>query len=83
MTLGPPDVDPDTPISEVVKIMQQQGVSSVLVGKLGNAEGIISEADIVRKVLAQDLDITKINADQIMTSPLISVEVTTSVYKIS
>jgi formate/nitrite transporter len=82
MTLGPPNVDPDTPISEVVKIMQQQGVSSVLVGKLGNAGGIVSEADIVRKVLAQDLDITKINANQIMTSPLISVDVTTSVYKI-
>jgi len=82
MTIGPPNVDLNTTVSEVVKIMHQQGVGSVLVGNLGNAEGIISESDIVRKVVALKKDATQTTADQIMTSPLISVDVTTSVYKI-
>jgi formate transporter len=82
MTGGPPVVDPNTIVAEVVRIMKQQGVSSVLVGEPGNAEGIISEADIVGKVVALEKDSAAMKADQIMTSPLISVDIATPVYEI-
>jgi signal-transduction protein with cAMP-binding, CBS, and nucleotidyltransferase domain len=67
---------------EVVQKMKKFGASSVLVGESGVTEGIISEADIARKVVALEEDPAQTNADQIMTSPLISVEITTPVYKV-
>ena len=82
MTGGPPIVDPNTSIAEVVEIMKQQGTSSVLVGEPGNATGIVSEADIVRKVVAFDKDPAHVRVDQIMTSPLIAVDIKTPAYEI-
>ncbi|MGD8751822.1 MAG: formate/nitrite family transporter [Anaerolineales bacterium] len=82
MTSGPPVVDPNTTIAEVVRILKQQGSSSVLVGEPGNTKGIVSEADVVRKVMCLDRDPAMIKADQIMTSPLISVDIATPVYKV-
>lgn len=82
MTSGPPIVDTNNTVAEVVKIMMQWGSSSVLVGEPGGAIGIISEADIVRRVVALEKDPAKIKADQIMTRPLISVDIKTPVYVI-
>ena len=82
MTAGPPIVDPDTTVAEVVKIMNQQGTGSVLVGEPGGAKGIVSEADIVRRVVALEKDSANVKVDQIMTSPLISVNIATPVYEI-
>jgi formate/nitrite transporter len=82
MTGGPPVVDPNTTVAEAVEIMKQRGTSSVLVGEPGRAQGIVSEADIVRKVVALEKDSANVKVDQIMTSPLISVDIATPVYKI-
>jgi CBS domain-containing protein len=82
MTAGPPVVDPDVSVAEAVRIMESEGVSSILVGEPENAKGIVSEADIVRKVVAQELDFANVRVDQIMTSPIISVDIATPVYKI-
>ena len=82
MTAGPPIVDPDTTVAEVVKLMNQQGTGSILVGKPGDAKGIVSEADIVRRVVALEKDSANVKVDQIMTSPMISVSIATPVYEI-
>jgi CBS domain-containing protein len=82
MTSGPPAVNPSTSVAEAVKIMNAHGVGSILVGKTGKAMGIVSEADIVRKVVALEIDPNDVCVDQIMTSPLISVDIATSVYEI-
>lgn len=82
MTAGPPLVDLNTPVADVVQIMDQQVTSSVLVGEPGNAQGIISETDIVRKFVAHEEDSIEVNAGQIMTSPLISVDIATPVYEV-
>lgn len=82
MTAGPPVVDPDTSVADVVEIMKQKGSSSVLVGEPGSAQGIVSEADIVRKVVAFDKDPGDVKVEQIMTSPLISVDIKTPAYEI-
>jgi len=82
MTSRPPIVDLNTTVAEVVKIMNQHGSSSVLVGEPGSVKGIVSEADIVRRVVALEKDSANVNVDQIMTSPLISVDISTPVYEI-
>jgi formate/nitrite transporter len=80
MTAGPPMVSLNTTVAEVVKIMDQQETNSVLVGESGEISGIVSEADIVRRVVALNQDPAVIKVDQVMTSPVICVEVNTSLY---
>jgi formate transporter len=82
MTKGPPLVNAEISVAEIVEIMKQHGSGSVLVGEPGHAVGIISEADIVRKVIANKNDPANMKAEQIMTSPLISVDIKTPAYEI-
>jgi formate transporter len=82
MTAGPPVIAPYTTVAEAVKIMTEQGTDCVLVGEPGSVQGIVSEADISKKVVALGKDSAELRVDQIMTSPLISVDVATPVYEI-
>jgi formate/nitrite transporter len=82
MTSGPPVIAPNATVAEAVKIMKQQGTDCVLVGEPGSAQGIVSEADISHKFVALEKDSAEVRVDQIMTSPLISVDVATPVYEI-
>jgi signal-transduction protein with cAMP-binding, CBS, and nucleotidyltransferase domain len=63
--------------------MKRHGVGSVLVGESDDkATGIVSEADIVRKVLVAGAKPDRVKVTEIMSSPLISVDVKTPIYKI-
>ncbi|HSN04367.1 MAG TPA: CBS domain-containing protein [Nitrospira sp.] len=59
--------------------MREQGLSSILVesldrqGKDCRMVGIITETDLVRKVLAQGLDPARATAGQVMASPLLTI----------
>ena len=60
-------------IHEVAKLMKKNSVGSVIVvqdkeGK--HAKGIITERDVVYKILAKGSDPYKINAEDIMSKPL-------------
>ncbi|TAJ93841.1 MAG: CBS domain-containing protein [Gammaproteobacteria bacterium] len=80
MTKGPPAVTPETPIAEAVRVMQAHNSSSVLVGKLGESLGIVGEADIVKKAVAQGMNPDTTPVSAIMSAPLISVDIRTTIY---
>jgi formate/nitrite transporter len=82
MTLGPPSVVPNTTVAQATEIMMKHKSSSVLVGKLGEAQGIVAESDIVRKVVSRGLDPATIKVSDIMSAPLITVNIKTPVYGI-
>ncbi len=82
MTQGPPSVTPDTTIAEAVEIMKQHHSHSLLVGKLGSAQGIVVESDIVKKAVSKGFDITTTKVSEIMSSPLICTDIKTSAYDI-
>ena len=82
MTAGPPTVEPETSVVEAVQIMKRHTIGSVLVGQVGEAVGIVSEADVVRKVIANGQNLASVKVDQIMSTPLVSVDIKTSVYDI-
>jgi len=82
MTDGPPTVAPGASVAEAVQVMKQHSIGSVLVGQPGKAIGIVSEADIVRKVISANQSPASMKAEQIMSTPLVSVDVKTSVYDI-
>lgn len=51
MSTDPITVDMDTPIEEVMRVLEEQGVLRVPVTSQGKVVGIISRRDIVRAVL--------------------------------
>ncbi|MEW5800736.1 MAG: formate/nitrite family transporter [bacterium] len=82
MSGGPPTINPGASVAEAVQVMQKHGSSSVLVGEPGKALGILSEKDIVYKVVAACKDPGSVPVDQVMSAPLISVDIKASVYEI-
>jgi CBS domain-containing protein len=83
MTKGPPMIAPDKMVVEAIEMMKRYRVGSVLVGESeDNAVGIVSEADIVRKVLTAGANLDTVKVEEIMSSPLISVDVKTPIHKI-
>jgi formate/nitrite transporter len=82
MTEGPVAVEPGTSVVEAVRFMKEHNISSVLVGRPGEAIGIVSEADVVRKVTAAGDDPASVKVDQIMSAPLISADIGTGIYDI-
>lgn len=82
MTDGPPTVAPGASVAEAVQVMKEHAIGSVLVGQPGKAIGIVSEADIVRKVISANQSPASMKVEQIMSSPLVSVDVKTPVYDI-
>jgi|GEM_PF-2504364 len=82
MTKGPPAVSADTTIAEAIEIMKAHDSSSVLVGELGSASGLLDESDIVKKAVLKGLDVNTTRISEVMSSPLISVDIKASVYGI-
>ena len=63
---------------EIAKEMIKHNVSSIVITKNDDAVGIITERDIVRKVVASDKEPDKISAGKIMSSPLMTVKPSTN-----
>jgi CBS domain-containing protein len=82
MTAGPPSVPAGTTVAEAVAIMQKGAAGSVLVGPPGEAVGIASEADIVRKVVATGRAPADVRVEEIMSAPLITMDIGTPIYQI-
>jgi signal-transduction protein with cAMP-binding, CBS, and nucleotidyltransferase domain len=68
-------VDETAPANKVAQLMQDNKVGCVIVvDKTGNAIGIITERDLVFRVLAKNVAPTSAKAKEFMTTPLATVE---------
>lgn len=63
-------IDKGSPLADAAKMMEKHNIGSIIVVDGKRAIGIITERDIVRKVIAQGKDPSKINVDSIMSKPL-------------
>lgn len=63
---------PDSPVIEAARKMEEHNVGCVVVAKDGFAKGILTDRDIVLKVIAQGSDPASTRASDIMQSHLIS-----------
>ena len=77
------DVKEDTLVSEAVKLMTKRGVGYLLVRRnedalLGPTAGIVTEADMLKKVLSKGLNPKKIPVKDVMTTPIVTVDSKTS-----
>ena len=72
-------ISPKTTIVEVAAHMRGKSLGSLLVestdseGRMTRRSGIVTETDLIRKVLAKGIDPSLAMADQIMTSPLLTI----------
>jgi len=72
-------ISPKTTIVEVAAHMREKSLGSLLVestdaeGRMSRRSGIVTETDLIRKVLAKGIDPSLALADQIMTSPLLTI----------
>ena len=63
-------------VKEAAVRMKNERLGSLLVEKNGALVGIVTETDIVRRGAAEGKDLTKLTVEQIMTSPIATIEVT-------
>ncbi|MBK5283619.1 MAG: CBS domain-containing protein [Nitrospiraceae bacterium] len=72
-------VPPKTTIVEVAERMREKSLGSLLIesvdaeGRMSRKSGIVTETDLILKVLAKGMDISLAMANQIMTSPLLTI----------
>jgi CBS domain-containing protein len=67
-------VDAGTSVVESAKLMKACNVGSVLVAFQGRIIGIVTESDIVKKVVGSDRTPYFIPIEEIMSSPIIGIE---------
>ena len=71
-------VGPDTTVRDAIKKMEDISAGTALVMKGGDVVGIISERDVIRKVVLQDKKIDEVKVEEIMTTDLTSITQETS-----
>jgi len=62
---------PDATILEISNLMNEKKVGTVLIVKDNSILGIVSERDIINRVVSKNLEISKTLASDVMTSNLV------------
>lgn len=73
MTVGLTAVSVDSTIEKCAKLMNDHSVGSLLVKKGEELKGIITDQDIVRKIIANGIDPKKTTVDKHMAKKLITI----------
>lgn len=79
MQRNPYRIPATTTAEDAAKIMEQKMVGSLLIEQKGNVVGIMTEGDLVRKVLAQGKDASMVYVTELKSFPLIKVDEHTDV----
>lgn len=65
--------DPDLTVFEAAKKMAAKKIGGLVVVKSGRPVGLVTERDIIWKVLAKEANPKKVKVHQVMTSPVVTV----------
>lgn len=75
MVRDPVMVDPDTRCGQLSRLMRNRGIGSVVVVKDGFPVGVVTERDLVHRVLAEGRDPEKCDANQVCTKPVVAISI--------
>ncbi len=67
-------LDANATIEKAAKTMRDEQIGSILVSEKGEVAGIVTERDILYKVVAGGKDPTKLKLKDVMSTPLISID---------
>ena len=73
MKMSPLTVKPQTSVEEVAIIMRDTGIGNCIVVDK-KPIGIITESDIIKKVVAENLNARELKVEKIMSSPIIVID---------
>ncbi len=75
MTTDVVSISGDATVAEAVALMKSRGVRSLIVERRNeeDAYGIVTQRDIVYKVVAKGLDVAQVKVHEIMAKPLVVV----------
>lgn len=76
-------VGPDAPVIDAARTMQEAKVGALLVAESSRFIGIVSEADLVRRVLAVGGDAQQVRVAEVMRAPIITIEIDRSAHEAS
>jgi CBS domain-containing protein len=65
-------IERDATVREAASLMDRRKCSCLVVAQGSTALGIVTERDLVRKVLALDIDPSKVLISDVMSTPLIT-----------
>ncbi len=74
MTRGVICVDYKDTVQEAAEVMKKNDISAVIVTKKGEGVGVITERDIICKLVAANKNPNRVAASDVMTSPLITIK---------
>ena len=72
-------VDENNSVIDTASKMTEHNISAILIRQGGELVGIVTDRDIIRKVVSKGLDPQKIKAAQIMSAPLITISSNASI----
>ena len=75
MVKNPIMVDPNTPCSKIARIMKENKISSIIIEENGKPTGIVTERDLVHRLLAEGKDPMKCMAYQIYSKPVVAISI--------
>ena len=75
MVKDPVVVKPDTSCGRIAQLMRDRKISSVVIIDNGKPVGIITERDLVHRVMAEEKDQEKCYADEVASKPVIAVSI--------
>ena len=73
MSVNVVTITPDEPISDVAKLMNDTDIGAIIIVDKERPVGVVTESDIVRRVVAEGKDPKTVTASEVMSSPLIHV----------
>jgi CBS domain-containing protein len=72
-------IPPEASMAEASRVMGANRIGSLIVEVEGKPEGIVTERDLLSKVLAKGQDPEKVRVQDVMSSPLITIEPTATI----
>ena len=69
-------INHDATVKTAAQKMRERTIGSLIVTKDGKEIGIISETDLARKVVSEGMDPEQVRVSAVMSSPIISIEIT-------
>ena len=73
MVQNPVTAESDTPLIKVAQLMRDNSISSVILAEENKPYGIITERDLVWRVLASGLDVSSLKASDVCSKPVLSI----------
>ena len=75
MVRDPVNVSPDVPCGHIARLMRDKGIGSVIVVEGGKPVGIVTERDLVHRVMAASMNPDSCTASQISSRPVVAISV--------